>query len=267
MSTLFDIEPTALVVPDNTVTRDQLPNLADYDLIVGNLSGGKDSWLMQSVLMDAARAAGVADRVWTFHATLGPLEWPGVEYGGQYYPSVSELAAQQSAASGVPAERHIEATKLTLDDDPEPYDLLTYIAAYGCFPRLGTRYCTKAFKEQVEDASFTPIINGLKVKLGLATKPNAVKLTRRVRRLKSLGLRSDESRDRAARSGQCCAGCISRAAEKCLDTTASARCSCRIVARWGGPVRDLACATSAAGVLTAPVVRWVHHCMRIARGR
>ncbi|MCQ9179067.1 phosphoadenosine phosphosulfate reductase [Streptomyces sp. IBSBF 2953] len=199
MSTLFDIEPTALVVPDNTVTRDQLPNLADYDLIVGNLSGGKDSWLMQSVLMDAARAAGVADRVWTFHATLGPLEWPGVEYGGQYYPSVSELAAQQSAASGVPAERHIEATKLTLDDDPEPYDLLTYIAAYGCFPRLGTRYCTKAFKEQVEDASFTPIINGLKVKLGLATKPNAVKLTRRVRRLKSLGLRSDESRDRAAR--------------------------------------------------------------------
>ncbi|MFF4527064.1 hypothetical protein ACFY1D_37465, partial [Streptomyces bluensis] len=220
---------TTLLVPEGTVTRDALPNLADYDLIVGNLSGGKDSWLMQSLLMNAAREAGVEDRVWTFHATLGPMEWPGVTYEGQYYPSVSELAAQQSLASGVPAERHIEATKMTLGDNPQPYDLLTYIAAYGRFPRLGTRFCTKGFKEQVEEAAFTPVINDLKVSLGLASKPTAIKLTRPVRRLKSLGLRSDESRDRAKRSGQCCADCSNGFAVKCLDSTASRGGSRRMV--------------------------------------
>ncbi|MFJ1837959.1 phosphoadenosine phosphosulfate reductase [Streptomyces sp. NPDC088175] len=194
---LFDAP--AAEIPVGTVTRAHVPNLADYDVISGNLSGGGDSWAMQCLLMDAAREAGVENRVYTFHATLGPLEWPEVEYGGQRFPSAAELAAQQSAASGVPAERHLERRKLTQDTEPAPHDLLTYIAEYGRFPRIGMRFCTKAHKESLEETAFTPVLNELKVPLGLARTPTAIKLTRPVRRLKVLGLLGEESRDRAAR--------------------------------------------------------------------
>lgn len=183
----------------STITAGPIPDLTQYDVITGNLSGGKDSWLMECLMMQEARDAGVADRVYTFHATLGALEWPSVQVGTDIFPSVSSLAALQSSASGIPEDRHLERTKMTLDDAPAVYDLLTYIAAYGRFPRLGTRFCTKAFKEQLEEAAMTPIINNLKVTLGLAHTPTARKLARPIRRLKVLGLRSDESRDRAER--------------------------------------------------------------------
>ncbi|WP_331762447.1 phosphoadenosine phosphosulfate reductase (plasmid) [Streptomyces sp. NBC_01527] len=182
-----------------TVTDGPTPDLTQYDVVTINLSGGKDSWITACLAMEAARAAGVSERVYTFHATLGCLDWPAVQIGGQTYPSVSTLAALQSSTSGVPTTRHLERTKTTLDDEPVTYDLLTYIAAYGRFPRKGTRFCTKGFKEQVEEAAMTPVINELKVPLGLAASPTAIKLVRPIRRLKVLGLRSDESRDRAAR--------------------------------------------------------------------
>ncbi|MGW2657016.1 phosphoadenosine phosphosulfate reductase [Streptomyces sp. NPDC001478] len=185
----------------STVTDGPTPDLTQYDVITTNLSGGKDSWLMECLALQEAREADVVDRVYSFHATLGVLEWPSVRVGTEVFPSVSTLAALQSSASGLPADRHLERTKMTQDQTPAVYDLLTYVAAYGRFPRLGTRFCTKAFKEQLEEAEMTPIINNLKVTLGLAHAPTARKLTRPVRRLKVLGLRSDESRDRAERPG------------------------------------------------------------------
>ncbi|MFB7378076.1 phosphoadenosine phosphosulfate reductase [Kitasatospora purpeofusca] len=173
-----------------TITPGPVPDLTDYDIICGNLSGGADSRAMQHALMEAAEAAGVADRVWTFHASLGPMEWPSVTYGGRRYASVAELAAQQSSESGVPRERHMERTKMRDDGagGQEPYDLLTYVALYGRFMRLGTRYCTKGFKEQLEESSHTPEVQRLRPVLG-----------RPVRVLKVLGLRGEESRDRSRR--------------------------------------------------------------------
>ncbi|MFJ2629563.1 phosphoadenosine phosphosulfate reductase [Streptomyces sp. NPDC087532] len=182
-----------------TITEGPVPDLTQYDVITNNLSGGKDSWLMACLAMQEAREADVEERVYSFHATLGALEWPSVQVGTEIFPSVSTLAALQSSASGLPTDRHLESTKMTQDDTPTVYDLLTYVAAYGRFPRLGTRFCTKAYKEQLEEAAMTPIINQLKVTLGLASTPTARKIDRPIRRLKVLGLRSDESRDRAER--------------------------------------------------------------------
>ncbi|MEV7124314.1 phosphoadenosine phosphosulfate reductase [Kitasatospora griseola] len=178
-----------------TITPGPVPDLSQYDIICGNVSGGADSRAMQHVLMGAARAAGVADRVWTFHASLGPMEWPSVTFGGRRYGSVAELAAQQSRESGVPAARHMERTK-TRDDGAggrEPYDLLTYTALYGRFMRLNTRYCTKSFKEQLEESSHTPEVQRLGLLLG-----------RPVRVLKVLGLRGEESPQRARRLAYRC---------------------------------------------------------------
>ncbi|MEV7177850.1 phosphoadenosine phosphosulfate reductase [Kitasatospora sp. NPDC093679] len=174
----------------HTTTSGPAPDLTQYDIITVNLSGGKDGLIALHLVMEEARRQGVADRVWTFHATLGLLEWPSVHFDGRAFPSVSQLAAQQSTAFGVAAGQHLERSKTTKGPDgvERPQSLLAYTAAYGRFMRLGTRYCTKSFKEQQEEAAFTPVITGLRAVLG-----------RPVRRLKVLGTRGDESRDRAAR--------------------------------------------------------------------
>ncbi|MET8291490.1 phosphoadenosine phosphosulfate reductase [Streptomyces sp. NPDC005132] len=166
------------------------PDLASYDLLAPQLSGGKDSAVMNCVFMEAAKRAGVADRVISYHASLGVLEWPAVVFDGVRYPGVSELAALQSAAFGIPADRHIEVTR-TL---PAPggtrmvHSLLTEIAAYGRFPRMGSPYCRKAAKESVVSAAWTPMVTRMKRELG-----------RPVRILKVMGLRSDEGPDRRKR--------------------------------------------------------------------
>ncbi|WP_406719098.1 hypothetical protein OHA53_00060 [Streptomyces althioticus] len=62
---------------------------------------------------------------------------------------MSELAALQSAAFGVPADRHVEVTRTMTGPDGTrmPHSLLTEIAAYGRFPRKGSPYCRKTAKE------------------------------------------------------------------------------------------------------------------------
>ncbi len=63
---------------------------------------------------------------------------------GVRYPGVSELAALQSAAFGVPADRHVEVTRTLPGPDGTrmPHSLLTEIAAYGRFPARAA--CTAA---------------------------------------------------------------------------------------------------------------------------
>lgn len=161
-----------------TVCPSPTPDLAAYDLLAPQLSGGKDSSVMLWSFMQDAAAAGVTDRVITYHATLGPLEWPAVHIDGTRYPSMSELAAAQSAACGIPPERHVEVAR--------PAFLLTEIAAYGRFPRMGSPYCRKYAKESIISSAWTPLVRRLRRELG-----------RPVRILKVMGLRADESRDRA----------------------------------------------------------------------
>ena len=186
-------------MPSQPTSSSSTPDLTSYDLLAPQLSGGKDSAVMMAVFMEAARTAGVADRVISYHSSLGVLEWPSVVFDGIRYPGVSELAALQSAAFGVPADRHLEVTRTMPGPDGTrmPHSLLTEIAAYGRFPRMGSPYCRKSAKESVVSAAWTPIVDRLKRELG-----------RPVRILKVMGLRSDEGPNRKKRSGQCCADCI-----------------------------------------------------------
>ncbi|GHC88480.1 hypothetical protein [Streptomyces flavofungini] len=129
--------------------------------------------------MTSAQAAGVSERVTTFHASLGALEWPAVAFNGSVYPSMSELAASHSAALGDPAHRHIEVAR--------PVSLLAEIATYGRFPRMGSPYCRKYAKESIIASAWTPTVRQLRRERG-----------RPVRILKVMVLRADESRDRAS---------------------------------------------------------------------
>ncbi|MER5995885.1 hypothetical protein [Streptomyces viridosporus] len=161
-----------------TVCPSDAPDLAAYDLLAPQLSGSKDSSVMLWSFMQDAAAAGVTDRVISYHATLGPLEWPAVHVDGTRYASMSELAAAQSAACGIPPDRHVEVAR--------PAFLLTEIAAYGRFPRTGSPYCRKYAKESIISTAWTPLVRRLRRELG-----------RPVRILKVMGLQADESRDRA----------------------------------------------------------------------
>ncbi|WP_344076176.1 phosphoadenosine phosphosulfate reductase [Streptomyces crystallinus] len=178
-------------MPSRTPRRSSgRPDLASYDLLAPQLSGGKDSAVTMAVFMDAARTTGVEERVFSYHSSLGVLEWPAVDFDGTRYPGVSELAALQSAAFGVPPERHIEVTRTLPGPDGTrmPHSLLTEIAAYGRFPRMGSPYCRTAAKEGVVSSAWTPIVRRLGRELGHP-----------VRILKVMGLRSDEGTDRKKR--------------------------------------------------------------------
>ncbi|MEU1600346.1 hypothetical protein ABZ468_48265 [Streptomyces sp. NPDC005708] len=146
---------------------------------------------MVAVFMEAARTADVADRVVSYHCSLGVLEWPSVVFDGMRYPGVPELAALQSAAFGVPADRHLKVTRTMPGPDGTriPHNLLTEIAAYGRFPRMGSPYCRKSAKESVVSAAWTPIVRQLGRELGWP-----------VRILKAMRLRSDEGPDRKKRA-------------------------------------------------------------------
>ncbi|MFF4283012.1 phosphoadenosine phosphosulfate reductase [Streptomyces kronopolitis] len=179
-------------IPQGTITRGPRPYLPDYDYVDVQLSGGKDSGLMAAETMDVARRDGAEDLVWSHHASLGVVEWPSVTHGGTVWPSVAELAAQQSVAYGVPRERHVEVTRTKAGPGgtSAPWGLLSEIAAYGRFPRLGSPYCRKSAKESPISASWTLTVRKRRRELG-----------RPVRILKVLGLRGDESpsrRDRPA---------------------------------------------------------------------
>lgn len=174
-------------LPIGTVTRAPVPDLSDYDLIAPQLSGGQDSALTMCLTMAAAVRDGVPDRVRSFHSALPVLDWPEVVYDGHRWPGVAELAARQSAAFG-PNAGHTEVTRMMPGPDgtPMPHSLLTEIALYGRFPRLGSKFCTKSAKESVVNVAWTPFVQRRSKELG-----------RPVRILKPMGMRRDESRSRS----------------------------------------------------------------------
>ncbi|QKV98146.1 phosphoadenosine phosphosulfate reductase (plasmid) [Streptomyces sp. NA02950] len=159
---------------------------AQQDFLIVNLSGGKDGLRAAAVTRDAARQAGVEDRIWTVHASLGPMEWPACTVDGVRYPSVGELAAEHSRLLGVPPERHLE---LRRHRDAVPYDLLTFIAERGDWPWLGrARFCTGDWKTKLIFGAFSQAARDFKKAHG-----------RPARMLNVLGLRADESPDRRKR--------------------------------------------------------------------
>jgi tRNA(Ile)-lysidine synthase TilS/MesJ len=105
------------------------PDLPSYDLIVANISGGKDSQVMLDVLMQRGREQGVENmqnKVVAVHADLGRVEWAGTREIAEYH--ANEYGVRFMAVSR-----------------PQG-DLLEHIEARGMFPSASARYCTSDHK-------------------------------------------------------------------------------------------------------------------------
>jgi 3'-phosphoadenosine 5'-phosphosulfate sulfotransferase (PAPS reductase)/FAD synthetase len=158
-----------------------IPRLADYDVILVNISGGKDSQATLDVTVSAASASGVQDRVVAVFADLGADdEWPGT----------AELAAEHAAHYGLRFEKvHREITGP--DGTRRPQGLIEHIAARGMWPDAARRYCTS-------DAKRAPVY---RLMTRLAAERRAAGVSgRTVRILNVLGLRAQESPRRALMS-------------------------------------------------------------------
>lgn len=155
-----------------------VPDLASYDLILVNTSAGKDSQATMDVVAEHAAATGVSDRVVAVHADLGPrIEWPGT----------TELAAEHAAHYGFPFE--VVRNRVW-------GDLLDRIEARGKWPDKKNRYCTSEFKTAQVRILMTALVRLRRAAWGLSPNGTAGRV---VRILDVLGMRAEESDDRARR--------------------------------------------------------------------
>jgi 3'-phosphoadenosine 5'-phosphosulfate sulfotransferase (PAPS reductase)/FAD synthetase len=138
--------------------------LSDFDRIVINTSGGKDSQTMMRVVVEQAEAEGVTDRLVAVHADLGRVEWPGTR----------ELAEEQAEHYGL---RFIVCSR------PQG-DLLDHVAERGMWPSNAARYCTSDHKR----GQVRKVLTSLVKEMGLG---------RPAKLLNCMGLRAQESSARA----------------------------------------------------------------------
>jgi 3'-phosphoadenosine 5'-phosphosulfate sulfotransferase (PAPS reductase)/FAD synthetase len=137
-------------------------NLNDYDLILVNTSGGKDSSVAAFVVTRMAEEWDVKSRIVLVHATFAE-EWAGTV-------DLVRKQAEQLALPLVVVERG--------------EDLLKYVERRGMWPSSQQRYCTSDFKRAPIDKVITARAPGL-------DKPAKV--------LNVMGIRADESPARAKR--------------------------------------------------------------------
>lgn len=141
-------------------------NLRDYDVILVNSSGGKDSQAMLDYVAELAVRAGVSDRIVVLHNDLGRVEWPGT----------AELAREQAKHYGFRFEMRHRSQGL----------LLEQIRQRGKFPSSAARYCTSDQKRGPGRKFITELVTELGIVDG-----------RQAKVLYCLGLRAQESRGRA----------------------------------------------------------------------
>jgi 3'-phosphoadenosine 5'-phosphosulfate sulfotransferase (PAPS reductase)/FAD synthetase len=151
-------------------------DLRSYDVILVNTSAGKDSQAMLDLVVEQARAAGVADRLVAVHADLGRVEWQGTK----------ELAAEQCAHYGV---------RFEVVRRPEG-DLLSHVEARGMWMSSAARYCTSDHKRGQCYKLITQLVADIRRARGLKRFRGGAP----VRVLNCLGLRAGESDKRAARA-------------------------------------------------------------------
>jgi len=102
-------------------------NLMDYDWIVLNSSGGKDSQTMIEVVYKMAVSQGFRlNRIVVAHADLGRVEWTGTK----------DLAERQAKHYGLEFQAIAR---------PQG-DLLNHIESRGMWPSSTSRYCTSDHK-------------------------------------------------------------------------------------------------------------------------
>jgi 3'-phosphoadenosine 5'-phosphosulfate sulfotransferase (PAPS reductase)/FAD synthetase len=141
-----------------------IPNLAAYDIILINTSGGKDSQTMLRKVVRASEQAGVKDRVVAVHCDLGRAEWAGTR----------ELAEEQVQHYSV---------RFEVVRRPQG-DLVDQIAARGMFPSSTARYCTSDQKRGQVYTLMTRLVREVQAVKG---KDHQVRI------LNCMGLRADES--------------------------------------------------------------------------
>ena len=156
------------------MTNNTTPDIASYDIIFINTSGGKDSQTALRLVAQEAQAAGVLDRCVAVHADLGRVEWKGTR----------ELAEEQVAHYGIPFHV-VKRNGLDLLDQIE--------LERGKFPGGNQgRFCTSDQKTGACKVLCTAL-----VKAWHAANPNS---GRRCRVLNVLGMRAQESGSRAKES-------------------------------------------------------------------
>ena len=143
------------------------PNLADFDVILVNSSAGKDSQAMLTVVNEMTVAQGIQNRLVVVHADLGRVEWQGTK----------ELAEEQARHYG---NRFETVTR------PQG-DLLVQIEQRGMFPSSQARFCTSDHKTHQIYKVMTKLVAELK-------------LDRPVKILNCLGIRAQESPERAKKN-------------------------------------------------------------------
>jgi 3'-phosphoadenosine 5'-phosphosulfate sulfotransferase (PAPS reductase)/FAD synthetase len=147
-------------------------NLAAYDILIANISGGKDSQTMLRKVVLMAALHGVLDRVVAVHCDLGRVEWEGTK----------ELAEAHAAVYGV---------RFMVVARPQG-DLLDHAierARRGkpAFPGYATRWCTSDHKTSQVTKLMTALVREVNVK-------------RPVNILNILGNRAEESTKRKGQS-------------------------------------------------------------------
>ena len=153
------------------------PDLASYDYILVNTSGGKDSQAMMDEVYRLAAEAGVTDRLIAVHADLGRVEWEGTK----------ALAAKQAEQYGIRFEVVSRAKGDLLD---QIIDRRISLDAKGktdapAWPSSDARFCTSDQKTSQVEKFMTALVR----ESGITG--------RRVRILNCLGIRAQESPARA----------------------------------------------------------------------
>lgn len=135
--------------------------MAEFDIILVNTSGGKDSQAILDVVVKQARAEGVADRLVAVHATFAE-EWAGTE----------ELAREQAAHYGLPLHvvQHSKGS------------LLARVRERGKWMDSAARFCTAEFKRNQVAKLMTALV-----------KAHPMSGVRPVRVLNCMGIRAAES--------------------------------------------------------------------------
>jgi 3'-phosphoadenosine 5'-phosphosulfate sulfotransferase (PAPS reductase)/FAD synthetase len=148
---------------------DRLVNLHDFDIVIVNSSGGKDSIVALWQMVQMADAQGYdRSRIHVSHQDLGKSEWPGV----------TALVHEQAAMFGLP----VHVTRRRTQEGKEE-TLLEYARRRGKWPSSAQRWCTSDFKRAP----------GARVLTGLARDHGAKKI------LQVFGFRAEESPSRSKR--------------------------------------------------------------------
>lgn len=144
------------------------PDLTQFDVILVNSSGGKDSQAMLDYVHELAVSAGVTERLVVVHADLGRVEWQGTK----------ELAEEQAKHYGI----RFEVVRR------EKGDLLDQVEARKMWPDNKNRYCTSDQKRAQVYKLLTKLVTE-QLTSSVSGRPVAI--------LNCMGLRAEESSARS----------------------------------------------------------------------